>query len=269
MNLGLEHKLAIITGSTQGIGFAAAHALAREGATVIVNGRSDSSTRNAADRINADFPDRAIPAAADLAAADGCADFMQRSRDAAGNRDPDILINNVGLFNPVPFEDIADDEWQQFYDVNVMAGVRLSRAVLPAMRQRNWGRIVFISSESGINIPEEMIHYGMTKASQIAVANGLAKTLRGTGITVNAVLPGPTWTEGVAEFVRKVAEQQGVDADDMKQQFVANNRPTSIIQRFASPGEVAEVIAFICSENASTITGTAQRADGGITSFVG
>lgn len=262
MDLQLTGKTAVITGSTAGIGRAIAETLVAEGATVVVNGRDEARTSKAAEEINASGgPGRAVAAHGDLGTKDGVDAFVGRLKDAG---DIDILVNNTGVFQPTPFFDIPDDEWERFFRINVMSGVRLSRALAPAMRDRGWGRIIFISSESGFSIPESMVHYGMTKTAQLSVMRGLAKTLAGTGVTVNAVLPGPTWTEGVSEFVRKVAEQEGISPDRMREDFVPNHRPKSLIQRFIEPKEIATTVAYIASPLASATTGAAVRAEGGL-----
>src|SRR5436190_11330338 len=197
MNLQLENKTALVTGSTKGIGFAIARLLAAEGANVIVNGRNETSVRAAAGKLG----DRVRGVAADVSTAAGCAELLRQVPRV------DILVNNAGIFEPKPFTEIPDADWERFYQVNVMSGVRLTRAYLPGMLQRNWGRVVFISSESGVQIPEEMIHYGMTKAAEIALVNGIAQLTKATGVTINAVLPGPTASEGVTEFVGQLASQ--------------------------------------------------------------
>jgi NAD(P)-dependent dehydrogenase (short-subunit alcohol dehydrogenase family) len=176
----------------------------------------------------------------------------------------DILVNNVGIFAPVPFEVIPDEAWTAFFETNVMSGVRLSRAYLPGMRERDWGRVVFVSSESGLHIPTEMIHYGVTKTAQIALARGLAETLAGTGVTVNSVLPGPTSSEGVGTFMRRMAEQQQVDEAEMERRFFQTARPTSLLRRFITPEEVANMVVYVCSPAASATTGAALRVDGGV-----
>ena len=264
MNLELEGKIALVTGSTAGIGFAIARRLASEGADVIVNGRTEERVREATAKINKEVSKanlRGIPA--DLGTAEGCEQVVGEAPRL------DILVNNVGIFEPKPFEKITDADWEKFFAVNVMSGVRLSRAYLPAMRQRNWGRIVFISSESGLQIPAEMIHYGMTKTAQIAIARGLAETCEGTNVTVNSVLPGPTASEGVTEFVSNLATQQKMSAAEFEKEFFKNARPSSILKRFIEPDEIANVVAFVCSPLASAINGAAVRADGGVVRSIG
>jgi NAD(P)-dependent dehydrogenase (short-subunit alcohol dehydrogenase family) len=259
MDLELRGRTALVTGSTAGIGFAIAAALAREGATVVVNGRTPDRTEAAVARIRALHPSATVSgAAADLGTADGA------RRLVAAVPIVDILVNNVGIFAPIPFEKITDEEWFEIFEVNVLSGVRLTRAYLPAMRAANWGRVVFISSESALQIPTEMIHYGVTKTAQLALSRGLAETLVGTGVTVNAVLPGPTLTEGVAEFLEGLAKQQGTSVETVEREFFRSARPSSILQRFATPAEDAELVAFICSAKASATTGAALRVDGGV-----
>jgi NAD(P)-dependent dehydrogenase (short-subunit alcohol dehydrogenase family) len=259
MDLGLDGKRALVTGSTAGIGFAAARALALEGAQVVVNGRTEERVRAAVQAIERDVPGaRVTGVAADLGGAEGCARVTRQVAEL------DVLVNNVGIFEPKPFEQIPDEDWLRFFDTNVMSGVRLSRHYLPGMRARNWGRIVFISSESALHIPVEMIHYGVTKTAQIAIARGLAESLASTGVTVNSVLPGPTSSEGVGEFIGRLARDRGMDAAQAEREFFATARPTSILQRFATPDEVAAMITFVCSERASATTGAALRVDGGV-----
>jgi len=253
MDLDLKGKTALVTGSTAGIGLAIAAALAKEGAAVIVNGRT---------------PERVAQAVAASSATHGIAADLSTEAGARAviERFPvvDILVNNLGIFEPKPFEDIPDDDWRRFFEVNVLSGVRLSRHYIAPMKQKNWGRIVFISSESGFQIPKEMIHYGMTKTAQIAIARGLAETTAGTGVTVNSVLPGPTMSEGVTEFVGKLATANGVDNATIERDFFTKGRPSSLLKRFETPEEVASVVAFVCSPLASAINGSAVRAEGGV-----
>ena len=259
MDLGLKNKRALVTGSTAGIGFAAALALAREGAHVIVNGRTQARVDDALSRLRSAVSGaRAEGVAADVSGAAGC------ERLVAAHPDVDVLVNNMGIFEPKPFEEIPDADWMRFFEANVLSGVRLSRHYVRGMRARNWGRIVFVSSESGIQIPTEMIHYGVTKTAQLSVARGLAETLAGTNVTVNSVLPGPTSSEGVGSFVKQLAASSGKDAATVEREFFTTARPSSIIQRFTTPDEVAALIAYVCSEQASGTTGAAVRVDGGV-----
>jgi NAD(P)-dependent dehydrogenase (short-subunit alcohol dehydrogenase family) len=252
MNLQLNGKRALVTGSTKGIGFAIAAMLAREGTRVIVNGRSQTTVDAALARIGGEV--------------EGFAGDLSRETEAAAllERVPtvDILVNNLGIFEPKPFEEIADDDWRRFFEVNVLSGVRLARAYLPAMKQRNWGRVVFISSESAIQIPPEMIHYGMTKTAQLAVSRGLAEACAGTGVTVNAVLPGPTRSAGVEEFVGKLSA--GQPFAEFEKRFFETMRPSSLLKRFATPEEVANLVTYVCSPLSSATNGAALRVDGGV-----
>jgi NAD(P)-dependent dehydrogenase (short-subunit alcohol dehydrogenase family) len=259
MDLGLKAKRALVTGSTAGIGFAAARALAVEGAHVTVNGRTQARVSAAVDRLRTGVPGAMVDGIAeDLGGAKGCQALIGQLPDV------DILVNNLGIFEPKAFELISDADWQRFFETNVLSGIRLARHYVSGMRARNWGRIVFVSSESGLQIPAEMIHYGMTKTAQLAVSRGLAETLTGTGVTVNCVLPGPTASEGVGGFVARLAAERGVDVATLEREFFATGRPTSILQRFTSPDEVAAMIAYVCSAAASATTGAALRADGGV-----
>ena len=259
MHIDLNGKTALVTGSTGGIGLAIAKGLATAGATVIVNGRAQ-------ERVDAALADlkQAVPAAdargaaADLGTAEGC--------DALVKAEPrvDILVNNVGLFGPHDFYDIPDEEWQRFFDVNVMSGVRLSRAYTPAMVEAGWGRVIFISSESGLNIPADMIHYGFSKTANLSVSRGLAKRLAGTGVTVNAVLPGPTLSEGVQSMLADSQAESGRSIEAIAADFVKKERPSSIIQRAATVDEVANMVVYAASPQASATTGAALRVDGGV-----
>ena len=259
MDLGLNGKLALVTGSTAGIGFATAEVLAREGARVILNGRTQARVDGAMAKLRETVPAAQVSGiAADVSVAAGCAQVVKAHPDV------DILVNNMGIFEPKPFDEIADSDWMRFFEANVMSGVRLSRHYVKGMRARNWGRIVFVSSESGLQIPTEMIHYGVTKTAQIAVARGLAETLVGTNVTVNSVLPGPTGSEGVGAFVSQLAASSGKSAADVERDFFKTARPSSVIQRFATPAEVGALIAYVCSAQASATTGAALRVDGGV-----
>ena len=264
MDLQLKGRRAFISGSTLGIGFAIADVLAREGASVIINGRTQQRVDESLARLRKTAPNANIQGiAADLGTAAGVHSVIARFPEI------DILVNNLSIFDPKSFEDIPDEEWIRFFEVNVLSGVRLSRHYLPQMKERNWGRIVFISSESAIQIPAEMIHYGMTKTAQLAVARGLAETTTGTNVTVNSVLPGPTSSEGVSEFVSSFAAKQGVSRQQFENEFFKNARPTSLLQRFITPEEVARVVAFVCSPLSSATNGAAVRADGGVIRAIG
>ena len=259
MDLGLKGKRAVVTGSTAGIGLAAARALAEEGALVTVNGRTIERVEAAVKTLEREVPGaRVAGVAADLGRAEGCVALVSQVPEV------DVLVNNVGIFEPKPFEEIPDQDWFRFFETNVMSGIRLTRHYLPGMRKRDWGRIVFVSSESALQIPVEMIHYGMTKTAQIAIARGVAESLVATGVTVNSVLPGPTKSEGVGEFITRLAESKGTNAASAEREFFATARPSSIIQRFAAPDEVAAMIAYVCSAKASATTGAALRVDGGV-----
>lgn len=254
MNLQLENKTALITGSSKGIGLAIAKALAREGARVILNGRSAASTEAAAKQIGPSA--RGI--GADISTAAGCDALLKQAGPV------DILINNAGIFEPKPFTEIPDADWEKFYQMNVMSGIRLTRALLPTMLKKNWGRIIFISSESGIQVPAEMIHYGMTKAAEIALVNGLARLTQGTAVTVNAVLPGPTASEGVKDFVSALASSAKQTPEEFEKEFFHSVRPTSLLKRFITVEEIANTVAYVASPLASATNGAAVRADGGV-----
>ena len=257
MDLQLKGKRVLVTGSTAGIGFAAARAFAVEGASVVINGRKQDRVDSAIAQIRKSQPGAELTGiAADVSNAAGCAKLIQTAPDV------DILVNNMGIFEPKPFEKIPDEDWLRFFEANVMSGVRLSRHYLPSMRRRNWGRILFVSSESGVQIPVEMIHYGMTKTAQIAIARGLAESVVGTGITVNSILPGPTRSEGVETFVAQMGG--GGDSAVFEAEFFKSVRPSSLLKRFATVEEVASTIVYLCSPLASATTGAAVRADGGV-----
>jgi NAD(P)-dependent dehydrogenase (short-subunit alcohol dehydrogenase family) len=259
MKIDLTGKTALVTGSTAGIGHAIAKGLAATGAEVVVNGRTQAKVDAAITEI-----DKAVPGAklcgvaADVSTAEGCAALV----DALPR--VDILINNAGIFEPKDFFEIPDADWTRFFDVNVMSGVRLSRAYMPAMLERNWGRIVFISSESAIMIPKEMIHYGMTKTAQLSISRGLAELTRGTAVTVNSVLPGPTMSEGVKTFVADLAKQNGQSEADAAANFIKQHRPGSLIQRFATVEEVANMVVYVSSKESAVTNGAALRAEGGL-----
>ncbi len=259
MDLQLSGKHALVTGSTAGIGFATALALAAEGARVTLNGRSPDGVAQAVARLQARLPDARVDGiAADLGSPEGAARLASRCAEV------DILINNLGIYEPCPFEDIADADWLRLFETNVMSGVRLSRTAFPAMKARNFGRIIFVSSESGLNPPVEMVHYGMTKAAQLSISRALAEASKGTGVTVNAVLPGPTRTEGSRAFTERLAREQGIDEAQVERNYFADERPASLIQRFIDPAEVAATIAYLCSPLAAATNGSSVRVDGGI-----
>jgi len=257
MNIVLNGKTAIVTGSTRGIGYAIALGLARAGASVVVTGRKQADVDQALAKLRAAVPGAQVRGvAADLGNAAGF-EVLKAAEPHA-----DILVNNVGVFNLQPFAEIPDEEWTRMFEVNVMSGVRASRIYLPGMQQNNWGRIVFISSESGLNIPADMIHYGFSKTGNLAVSRGLAKSLAGTGITVNAVLPGPTLSEGVQQLVAPGGDL--ATAERIANEFVKAHRSSSILQRVATPEEVANMVVYVCSPQASATTGAALRVDGGV-----
>jgi NAD(P)-dependent dehydrogenase (short-subunit alcohol dehydrogenase family) len=259
MKIDLSGKTALVTGSTSGIGHAIAKGLAAAGAGVVVNGRTQAKVDAAVAALARAVPDSKVKGvAADVATAAGCKALV------AALPDVDILVNNAGIFEPKDFFDIPDEDWTRFFEVNVMSGVRLSRAYLQGMLKRNWGRIVFISSESALNIPKEMIHYGVTKTAQLAVSRGLAELTRGTAVTVNSVLPGPTMSEGVETFVKDLAKQNGQSVEEAASKFVKQFRPTSLLQRFASVEEIANMVVYVSSKQASATNGAALRAEGGI-----
>jgi NAD(P)-dependent dehydrogenase (short-subunit alcohol dehydrogenase family) len=259
MKIDLSKRSAIVTGSTAGIGLAIAQGLADAGASVVVTGRTQARVDAAIAEIR-----KAVPAAklsgvaADLGTAEGAAALIKAVPDT------DILVNNLGIFEPKPFFDITDEEWSRFFEVNVNSGVRLSRHYAKGMADRGWGRVQFISSESALQIPAEMVHYGMTKTAQLAVSRGLAESLSGTGVTVNAVLPGPTLSEGVGEFFNKIAKDQGKTLEEVEADFIKTHRPTSLIERLLSVEEVANMSVYLASEQASGTTGAAVRVDGGV-----
>jgi NAD(P)-dependent dehydrogenase (short-subunit alcohol dehydrogenase family) len=259
MTSKLTGKTAVVTGSTAGIGYAIALGLAREGAHVHINGRTQARVAAALAGIRRDVPDAQVEGfAQDLGTAAGCEKLIRHLPSV------DILVNNLGVFEAKPFEEIPDADWLRLFEVNVMSGVRLSRAYLPGMKQRNWGRIVFISSESAVHIPAEMVHYGMTKTAQAAVARGIAEGCAGTNVTVNSVLAGPTASEGVTTFVNDLARKQNVTPAEFEEQFFKNMRPTSLLKRFLKPEEVASVVVYVCSPEASAVNGAAIRAEGGV-----
>src|SRR6202161_995987 len=259
MDLQLAGKKILVTGSSAGIGFATARAFAAEGAAGVVNGRTQERVDAAIAKIRKSHSKADVSGvASDVSNAAGCARLTKALPRV------DILVNNMGIFEPKPFEQIPDEDWFRFFEANVMSGVRLSRHYLAGMRSRNWGRIVFIFSESGVQIPAEMIHYGMTKTAQIAIARGIAESVAGTGITVNSVLPGPTRSEGVETFIAQMGAQSGADAASFEKEFFKSVRPSSLLKRFSSTDEVANMIVYLSSPLASATNGAAVRADGGV-----
>lgn len=259
MNLKLIGKTALITGSTAGIGLAIAESLVAEGASVILNGRTRERVEGAVQTVKAGVENARVSGVfADVSTAEGAQKVVD------GVADVDILVNNVGTFEMKPFEEITDDDWLAMFQANVMSGIRLSRFYLPKMLAKNWGRIVFISSESAVNIPVEMIHYGMTKTAQLAVARGMAELTVGTNVTVNSVLPGPTASEGISSFLTAFATEQGVASEEAEKQFFETARPSSLLRRFSSTKEIGDFVAFVCSPLASSINGAALRVDGGV-----
>ena len=257
MNIDLSGKTALVTGSTAGIGHAIAKGLAASGASVVINGRGQDKVDAAVRKLEA-AGGKVRGIAADVSTASGCKALV------AALPEVDILINNAGIFEPKDFFEIPDEDWSRFFEVNVMSGVRLSRAYLKGMLKRNWGRIVFISSESALNIPTEMIHYGTTKTAQLAISRGLAKLTRGTGVTVNSVLPGPTMSEGVETFVKDLARQGGQSEQEAAANFIKQHRSSSLLQRFATTDEIANLVVYVASKEASATNGAALRAEGGI-----
>lgn len=259
MDLKIKNKTALVTGSTGGIGYAIAKALANEGAAVVINGRTTERVNKAVETITAETGNTNVKGIA--------ADFSDVHQiQSLINQLPevDILINNVAIFEPKAFAEITDDEWIRFYEFNVLSGIRLARAYFDKMLQKNWGRIIFISSESAIQIPAEMIHYGMTKTAQIAVARGLAELTKGTNVTVNSVLPGPTFSEGAAGFFKSLAEEKKQTVSEIEKQFFEVMRPTSILQRFTTTDEIASMVAYLASGLSIATNGAAIRADGGV-----
>jgi NAD(P)-dependent dehydrogenase (short-subunit alcohol dehydrogenase family) len=259
MDLQLKNKKALVTGSTAGIGYAIAKNLAVEGATVYINGRTTERVNQAIEKLKTETGNQNISGyPADFANAEQVQALIDQIPEL------DILVNNVGIFEPKPFAEITDADWIKFYEVNVLSGVRLARAYFDKMLQQNWGRIIFISSESALQIPEEMIHYGMTKTAQIAVARGLAELTKGTAVTVNTVLPGPTYSEGVGTFVESLAKDRNMTGKAMEKEFFQHMRPTSVLQRFITPEEIANMVAYLASPLSAATNGSAFRVDGGL-----
>jgi NAD(P)-dependent dehydrogenase (short-subunit alcohol dehydrogenase family) len=259
MDLQLRNKTAFVSGSTAGIGFAIAQSLLQEGAKVIINGRSEEGVATAVKELQQQVKGADVSGlAADFSKAEEVSTLIAQLPDI------DILINNAGIFEPKPFEEIPDEDWFRFFEVNVMSGIRLSRNIFPKMLAKNWGRIIFISSESAVFIPDEMIHYGMTKTAQLAVSRGLAELSKGSGVTVNAVLPGPTKSKGVGTFIEDLAKAGNISTEEVETDFFKNLRPTSLLQRFASVEEIANIVTYYVSPLASATNGAAIRAEGGL-----
>jgi NAD(P)-dependent dehydrogenase (short-subunit alcohol dehydrogenase family) len=263
MDLQLKGKAAFVSGSTQGIGYAIAESLLKEGATVYINGRTDSKVNAAIEKLKASVPGANVGGfAADFSKSEEVKALLENLPVI------DILINNAGIFEPKPFIEIPDEDWLRFFEVNVLSGVRLSRHILPQMLDRNWGRIIFISSESAVNIPEEMIHYGTTKTAQLAVSRGLAELTKGTNVTVNTVMPGPTKSEGVGDFVKQLAAASQVTPEDAEKDFFKTARPSSLLQRFLSVEEVANLVTYVSSPLSAGTNGAALKVDGGVAKFI-
>jgi NAD(P)-dependent dehydrogenase (short-subunit alcohol dehydrogenase family) len=264
MDLKIVDKRAVVSGSTAGIGFAIAKGLAQEGARVVINGRKQERVDKAIQEIKKQFPKTQLEGvAADLGSVGGIDLLIRKVPDV------DILVNNLGIFEPKPFQEISDADWMRTFEVNVLSGVRLSRQYIPGMVKRNWGRVLFISSESGLQIPPEMIQYGVTKTAQLALARGLAESLAGTAVTVNALLPGPTASEGVSVFVDQLVKAQKKPKEEFEREFLQTMRPSSILKRFATPDEVAAMVVYLCSAQASATTGASVRVDGGVVRSIG
>lgn len=259
MDLGIKGKTALVTGSTEGIGFAIAKLLAQEGVRVWVNGRTEKKVKQSIEKLKQEITKGEFnPAPFDLGNRQGVEALIKTLPKI------DILINNLGIYEVKSFEEISDEDWLRIFEINVLSGIRLSRHYFSQMKANHWGRILFISSESGVNIPAEMIHYGTSKSSQLAIARGLAELTPGTGITVNSILPGPTYSEGVKQFVADMAKSRGISNQQVEDEFFKNIRPSSLIKRFATPDEVASLVVYTCSVQASAINGTSLRVDGGV-----
>lgn len=259
MDLNLHGKRAFISGSTQGIGFAIAQRLLNENVVVTINGRQPEKTEQARKNLQEQFPDANVAAIA--------ADFSKKEEVEnllAQLTDIDILINNIGIFEVKDFEKITDGDWYKYFEINVMSSVRLSRHLMPKMLNKNWGRIIFISSESGVNIPANMVHYGMTKSAMMAIANGLSKLTKGTEVTVNTILGGPTYSDGVAKVVEQIAEAQNLSVEQMKNAILQQSNPHSLLERFIEPNEIANLATYLSSPLSLATNGSSIRADGGV-----
>ncbi|MBB4118118.1 NAD(P)-dependent dehydrogenase (short-subunit alcohol dehydrogenase family) [Mesonia hippocampi] len=263
MELKLTGKTAFISGSTQGIGFAIAQQLLQEGVSVTINGRKKSKTEQAKKQLQKQFPNGIISAiSADFSKKEEVENLLQHLTDI------DILVNNIGIFEVEEFQNITDEDWYNYFEVNVMSSVRLSRKLLPKMQNKNWGRIIFISSESGVNVPENMIHYGMTKAAMSAIANGLSKLTKGTKITVNTILGGPTYSDGVSKVVEQVAEAQSLEVEQMKNVIIQQSNPQILLQRFIEPNEIASLVTYLASPLSIATNGASLRADSGVLKII-
>ncbi|MDW9378905.1 SDR family oxidoreductase [Chryseobacterium sp. JV558] len=263
MNLQLKRKKAFISGSTQGIGFSIAKQLLQEGASVIINGRSKEKMEWAVGKLQQEVPDGEVSGiVADFGEKE---DLIKLSEELT---DIDILINNLGIFGINDFYEIADEEWYRYFEINVMSGMRLSRKLLPGMIKKNFGRIIFISSESGVNVPENMIHYGMTKAAMSALSNGLSKLTKGTAVTVNTVLGGPTYSDGVASAVEQIAEGQNLTVNEMKENIIHSSNPHILLQRFINPDEIASLVVYLSSPLSIAVNGASLRADSGVLKII-
>lgn len=259
MNTGLKDKKVLVTGSTKGIGFQTALSFAKEGAEVFLHGRSEADVKVAISKIKAIVPNAKLGGlSADLAIEEGIQKLTKEIPEL------DVLVNNAGYFEPKPFFEIKREDWKKMYETNVLSGAELTQYYLKGMIQRNYGRIVFVSSESALNIPVEMVHYGMSKTAQLSISRGSAEVCKGTNVTVNSVLPGPTLSEGVEDFIESLAKEKGKSKEEMAKDFIRENRPSSLVERFAKPEEIANVILFLASELASMINGASVRADGGV-----
>jgi len=259
MDLQLKGKVAFVSGSTKGIGFAIAKQLLQEGAVVIINGRAQEVVNDAIEKLKAEVPQAEVTGiAADFAKADQVNALLAQLPEI------DILVNNAGIFEPREFADITDKEWLRYFEINVLSGIRLSRQLFPKMLTKNWGRIIFITSESAVNIPEEMIHYGTTKTALHAVSRGLSELTKGSGVTVNTVMPGPTASEGVIDFVKQLANENGLSIEEAEEGFFKTMRPTSLIQRFSDVQEIANMVTYIASPLSSSTNGSSLRVDGGV-----
>lgn len=259
MNLNLQNRLALVTGSSAGIGYEIGRSLLKENADVIICGRSEKKVTEVQNVLSSEFPSRQIMTfAGDLAQAADCEKLFQAYPRV------DILINNMGIYEIKPFESITDEDWLRIFEINVMSGIRLSRHYLPLMKSKNWGRIIFISSESALNPTAEMLHYAMTKSAQLSLSRGLAESCTGTRVTVNSVLPGPTMSEGVVMYLEELKQKEGWSDEEVTEKYFSKYRPASIIKRFIQPEEIGDIVTFVCSESAAAINGASIKAEGGL-----